>query len=95
MTETDGNTITASTRNGRISVYKNGDANGDNVVSIMDAISVVDYILGNQPDNFIEEVANVNDDGGISIIDVIGVVDIILGGTDSDAKQEGNEIEPD
>ncbi len=95
VTETDGNTITASTRNGRISVYKNGDANGDNVVSIMDAISVVDYILGNQPDNFIEEVANVNDDGGISIIDVIGVVDIILGGTDSDAKQEGNEIEPD
>lgn len=79
VTEEDETVTTASTRNGRLSVYKNGDANGDNVVSIIDAVLVVDKILGNPSDDFIEEAANVNDDEGISIIDAVGVVDIILG----------------
>ena len=78
VTEEDGTVVTAGTRNGRLSVYKNGDANGDDVVSIIDAVLVVDDILGNPSDEFIEEVANVNDDEGISIIDAVGVVDIIL-----------------
>jgi hypothetical protein len=78
MTNEDGSTQTAGTRNGRVSVYKNGDANGDDEVSIIDAVSVVDCILGNRPEGFIEEAANTNDDEGISIIDAVGVVDIIL-----------------
>ena len=79
VTEEDGTLTTASTRNGRLSVYKNGDANGDDVVSITDAVAVVNCILGNPSDNFIEEAANVNDDEGISITDAVGVVNIILG----------------
>ena len=79
MTLEDGATQTAGTRNGRVSIFKNGDANGDDVVSITDAVAVVNSILGNPSDNFIEEAANVNDDEGISITDAVGVVNIILG----------------
>ena len=96
VTEEDGSTITASTRNGRLSVYKNGDANGDDAVSIIDAVYVVDKILGNTSDDFIEEAANVNDDEGISIIDAVGVVDIILGGNNAPVPQQSEETnEPD
>ena len=96
VTEADGTQTTASTRNGRISVYKNGDANGDDVVSIIDAVLVVDKILGHPSDDFIEEVANVNDDDGISIIDAVGVVDIILGESNDTAPQQTtNDADPD
>ena len=97
MTMEDGTAVTARTRNGLLGVFKRGDANGDNVVSIMDAVSVVDYILGNPSEDFIEEVANVSgEDSGISIIDAVGVVDIILEGSESGAsRRNSNEVEPD
>jgi Ca2+-binding EF-hand superfamily protein len=59
-------------------VYKNGDVNGDDVISITDAVSIVNYIMGNPSENFIEEVANVNDEGEVSITDAVGVVNIIM-----------------
>ena len=80
VTETDGNTLTASTRNGRISVYKNGDANGDDTVDIVDVTSIISSILGDTPDVFIDEVANTNDDDGIDVVDVTTTIDIILQG---------------
>lgn len=80
VTETDGNTLTASTRNGRISVYKNGDANGDDTVDIVDVTSIISSILGDTPDVFINEVANTNDDDGIDVVDVTTTIDIILQG---------------
>ena len=87
VTEEDGTVVTASTRNGRFSVYKNGDANGDNSVSITDAVTVVNYILGNPIDEFIDVAANTNDDDDISIADVVGVVNIILDDGSSSAPQ--------
>ena len=78
MTLEDESTQTAGTRNGRLYVYKNGDVNGDDVISITDAVSIVNCIMGNPSENFIEEVANVNDDEGISITDAVGVVNIIM-----------------
>lgn len=96
VTEEDETVTTASTRNGRLSVYKNGDANGDDVVSIIDAVLVVDNILGNSSDEFIEEAANVNDDEGISIIDAVGVVDIILNNANGNTSQQPtNDADPD
>ena len=96
VTEEDETVTTASTRNGRLSVYKNGDANGDDVVSITDAVAVVNCILGNPSDNFIEEAANVNDDEGISITDAVGVVNIILGeGSGSRLQQTTDGPDPD
>lgn len=96
MTMADGTAVTARTRNGLIGVFRRGDANGDDVVSIIDAVLVVDRILGHPSDDFIEEVANVNDDEGISIIDAVGVVDIILGDSNGTAPQQtANSADPD
>jgi len=64
--------------------YIKGDANGDGKVTITDAVAIVDYILGNKPENFYEEAANVSGDRDsqlqpvITITDAVGVVDIIL-----------------
>ena len=61
-----------------------GDANGDGQVTITDAVAIVDYILGNEPENFNKAAANVSgdvDDEGepiVNITDAVGVVDIIL-----------------
>lgn len=55
-----------------------GDANGDSTVSITDAVGVVDFILGNESDDFHYGAADVNHDGKVTITDAVGVVDIIL-----------------
>ena len=73
----NGSTTTTSTRNGRVSVYKLGDTNGDDVVNIFDQINLITNVLGNETDVFIKEVSNVNDDDNIDIQDAIGVVEII------------------
>lgn len=79
LAEASGAQTTATTRNGRISVYKNGDANGDDVVDIVDVTSIISSILGDTPDVFINEVANTNDDEDIDVVDVTTTIDIILG----------------
>ena len=82
VTEAGGNTLTASTRNGRISVYKNGDANGDNTVDVYDYIGIANDILHmTQDGEFIREAGDVNDSGEIDVYDYMGVANIILYGT--------------
>lgn len=82
MTNEDGTTQSARNRNGRISVFKNGDANGDDTVDIYDYIGVANQILGLSQDGvFIDEAGDVNDSGGIDLYDYIGVADIILYGS--------------
>ena len=46
VTEEDGTVTTGSTRNGRISVYKMGDTNGDNEVNEVDAQLILDVSVG-------------------------------------------------
>ncbi len=58
-----------------------GDANGDLTVNIMDVLSIVSYMLGQNPQPFIFAAADVNRDSVINILDVIGDVNIILHGT--------------
>lgn len=89
VTEADGNTLTASTRNGRISVYKNGDTNGDDVVNIVDVANTISNILGETPDDFIVEVADTNDDEEINVVDVADTIDIILGNNVTASQPEG------
>ena len=79
MTNADGSTQTAGTRNGLVAVYKNGDSNGDNDVDIFDVTNVVSNVLGNETSVFIREVSDVNGDDDIDIFDVTGIVSIILG----------------
>lgn len=56
-----------------------GDANGDFNVTVGDVVTVVAYILGNNPQPFIFEAADVNRDGAINVLDVVWTVNIALG----------------
>lgn len=78
VTEEEGNTVTASTRNGRISVYKLGDTNGDDVVDAMDVLNMVTVSLQKKTETFIQEVSDINEDEDIDAQDVLGVVEIAL-----------------
>lgn len=78
VTEEDGTVVTASTRNGRISVYKLGDTNGDDTVNILDQINLITHVLGKESDVFIEEVSNVNGDDDLNVLDAIGIIEIML-----------------
>ena len=55
-----------------------GDVNGDGRVSVADAISIINYVLGRTPVSFIMIAADVNGDGDISLADAVATVDIIL-----------------
>lgn len=83
VTEPDGTSVTARTRNGRMGVYELGDANGDGKVSITDAVAIVSHIIGDDIDGFIPEVSDVKEDSNITITDAVAIVDMILNGTAS------------
>jgi len=55
-----------------------GDVNGDGLVNILDIVSTVDHILGNNPSSFNVALADVNSDGTVNILDVLTIQDIIL-----------------
>lgn len=78
IADVTGTTQTAGTRNGRISVYKRGDTNGDNEVNSADVLNIVSVALEKTTEVFIEEVSDMNSDGGISSADVLGIVNIVL-----------------
>ena len=48
-----------------------GDVNGDGNISIVDALTIAQFVVGLNPSNFDESVADVNCDGSISIIDAL------------------------
>ncbi len=56
-----------------------GDANCDGSVNTLDVIITTSYIMGQNPQPFCFENADINGDGIINISDVIGVVYLILG----------------
>jgi hypothetical protein len=58
-----------------------GDANCDGMVNIQDVITIVNFIMGSNPQPFCFENADVNSDGFINVTDVVGTVNIILGGS--------------
>ena len=74
-----------------------GDVNGDDGVTIFDAVQVVSYILENNPTPFVEPAADINGDGDITIFDAVSIVDIILN-QQASAKQRlyepQRELEP-
>ena len=55
-----------------------GDSNCNGSVNVMDVITTVKYMLGDNPQPFCFENADVNGDGNIDITDVISTVNIIM-----------------
>ena len=74
----DGTRLTASTRNGRIAVYKRGDTNGDNLVNVTDVMNMVTFVLEEETDVFIEEVSDMNDDKVFNVTDAMGIATVLL-----------------
>ena len=72
------NPLAASCRNGRVSVYKLGDTNGDDKVNAADVMNIVLKSLEKETEVFIEEVSDFNNDGKFSATDVLGIVNIVL-----------------
>ena len=85
VTEEDQTVTTASTRNGRISVYKNGDANGDNVVDEQDASLILQYVahkFGDENTDFIKEAADANNENEVDALDASLVLQHVAGKID-------------
>ena len=55
-----------------------GDANGSMSVDVADIITEVAYIMGNNPQPFIYEAADVNTDTQVNILDIVGTINIIV-----------------
>ena len=58
-----------------------GDVNGDGKVDVEDVVGIVNKILGEPSNDFIEANADVSGDGKIDVDDVVATVNIILGAT--------------
>lgn len=68
-----------------VSDVKIGDTNGDGRISITDAVTIVNFILGRTPANYVAEASDVNGDGRTSITDAVAIVNKILSG-ETEAK---------
>ena len=79
VSDIEGNSQHAGTKNGRISVYKRGDVNGDDAVNVGDIVTLMSHIVGDPTDTFIDEIANVNEDesGDINVGDVVSIMNLI------------------
>ncbi len=57
-----------------------GDANCDGIVNVLDVIALVNYILGNNPQPFCFENADIDGNGSINVLDVTATINIIING---------------
>ena len=58
-------------------VAGSGDVNGDNKLTYADVEAIINYIMGNKPENFDAEAANVNGDNTINIADAVALMNMI------------------
>ncbi len=56
-----------------------GDADCDGMVNILDVITIINYIVGSNPEPFCPGNADVNQDGSINVLDAIGTTVLIVG----------------
>lgn len=78
VTEPDSNHLTASTRNGRIYVFEQGDTNGDGVVNVSDKMNLITHVIEEDTEIFIPEVSDMNGDGEYDVSDAMGVIEVVL-----------------
>ncbi|MDO4510996.1 MAG: leucine-rich repeat protein [Bacteroidales bacterium] len=60
--------------------YIMGDVNGDGLLDVSDVSAMISYVLGDVPDPFIIEVADLTGDGNIDISDVTTLIEYVLEG---------------
>lgn len=60
-----------------------GDANCDGNVNVLDVVTIVNCVIGQNPQPFCFDNADIDSNGLINVLDVIGTLNIILGGSKS------------
>lgn len=73
----DNTTQTASTRNGRVSVYREGDANGDDAVNVADIATVISVMAGEYVEEDFKIRCDVNSDGAVNVADIASIITIM------------------
>lgn len=63
--------VIMSDTEGQLTVKKLGDANGDGELNETDRSYIIRHIMGDTPDDFVEEVANLNGDEKIDVVDLV------------------------
>ena len=56
-----------------------GDANGDGVIDIADAVCIVNHVVGKPTPAFVAKAADVNGDGDVDIADAVRIVNLVVG----------------
>jgi hypothetical protein len=80
------------TTNGTVQAGMRGDPNGDHSIDVLDAIVIINIILGDKdPTTYENCAADANDDNDLNILDVLMVVNIILGNEPVVMKQQISE----
>lgn len=70
--------VTAATRNGRISVYKLGDSNGDDDINVADLTGLALFLIDKPEENLIFYAADMNGNEVIEDVDYEVLVDSVL-----------------
>lgn len=63
-----------------VNIVELGDVNGDNMISITDAVAILDFLSDKEPENFNVAVADMDGDGEITVSDAILILNMILNG---------------
>ena len=68
--------------------YIVGDANSDDLVNVTDITTIINYILGNNPENFNFDAADCTPDSIINVSDITMVINLILSGSTTEVVGE-------
>ncbi|MBO4814578.1 MAG: leucine-rich repeat protein [Muribaculaceae bacterium] len=74
--------------------YLLGDANNDGTVDVLDVTTIINYILGKNPDPFVFNAANVNGDAEVDVMDITLVINYILTNTTETVLRAKNHAVP-
>ena len=73
--------------------YILGDVNGNNMVDIGDAVSIVNYLVGKPSATFIEKAADTNKNNQVDIGDAVTIVNYLVGKTESLSRSIGTTMD--
>ena len=62
-----------------------GDVNGDGVITVADAVCIINFVARKNNEVFIEDNADVNDDGVITVADAVCIINIVARRPDGDS----------
>ena len=92
MTQDDGTSVTARTRNGKIGVFEVGDASMDGSVDIVDSRLVINDFLETGTDELEMRISDIVEDGSIDVQDSRAIINKYLNTVSEPAEQEENEV---